>query len=89
MLILKDIDGATFENEFGLFEFLISSYCDEHVHLKDGENITDNQREIFDRLILQKALCCDEKIALAIPLYTCIMKLLLKTTDHHAGDVDN
>lgn len=81
MLILKDIDGATFENEFGLFEFLISSYCDEHVHLKDGENITDNQREIFDRLILQ--------IALAIPLYTCIMKLLLKTTDHHASDVDN
>ena len=81
MLILKDIDGATFENEFGLFEFLISSYCDEHVHLKDGENITDNQREIFDRLILQ--------IALAFPLYTCIMKLLLKTTDHHTSDVDN
>lgn len=54
-LSLKDIDGTTFENAFGLFEFLISTYCDEHAYLKEGENITDNQRELFDRLIFRKA----------------------------------
>ena len=54
-LSLKDIDGSTFENAFGLFEFLISTYCDEHAYLKEGENITDNQRELFDRLIFRKA----------------------------------
>ena len=54
-LSFKDIDGTTFENAFGLFEFLISTYCDEHAYLKEGENITDNQRELFDRLIFRKA----------------------------------
>ena len=54
-LSLKDIDGTTFENAFGLFEFLISTYCDEHAYLKEGENITDNQRELFNRLIFRKA----------------------------------
>ena len=49
-LSLKDVDGTTFENAFNMLKFVISSLCSQNSYLETGENIRENEKDIFSRL---------------------------------------
>ena len=49
-LSLKDVDGTTFENAFNMLTFVISSLCSQNSYLETGENIRENEKDIFSRL---------------------------------------
>ena len=70
-LSFKDVDGSSFENALGLLKFTISQFCDTHAYLSDGEQITDVQRAIFERLKMQTASLVDIQSSLFI-----IMKMM-------------
>lgn len=70
-LSFKDVDGSSFENALGLLKFTISQFCDTHAYLADGEQITDVQRAIFERLKMQTASLVDIQSSLFI-----IMKMM-------------
>ena len=65
-LSFKDVDGSSFENALGLLKFTISQFCDTHAYLADGEQITDVQRAIFERLKMQTASLVDIQSSLFI-----------------------
>ena len=46
-LSLKDVDGTTFENAFNMLKFVISSLCSQNSYLETGENIRENEKDIF------------------------------------------
>ena len=48
-LSLKDVDGTTFENAFNMLKFVISSLCSQNSYLETGENIRENEKDIFSR----------------------------------------
>ena len=60
-LSLKDVDGTTFENAFNLLKFVISSLCSQNSYLETGENIRENEKDIFSRLRSQTASITDIK----------------------------
>ena len=70
-LSFKDVDGSSFENALGLLKFTLSQFCDTHAYLADGEQITDVQRAIFERLKMQTASLVDIQSSLFI-----IMKMM-------------
>ena len=60
-LSLKDVDGTTFENAFNMLKFVISSLCSQNSYLETGENIRENEKDIFSRLRSQTASITDIK----------------------------
>lgn len=60
-LSLKDVDGTTFENAFNMLKFVISSLCSQNSYLETGENIRENEKDIFSRLKSQTASITDIK----------------------------
>lgn len=60
-LSLKDVDGTTFENAFNMLKFVISSLCSQNSYLETGENIRENEKNIFSRLRSQTASITDIK----------------------------
>ena len=60
-LSLKDVDGTTFENAFNMLRFVISSLCSQNSYLETGENIRENEKDIFSRLRSQTASITDIK----------------------------
>lgn len=60
-LSLKDVDGTTFENAFNMLKFVISSLCSQNSYLEIGENIRENEKDIFSRLRSQTASITDIK----------------------------
>ena len=60
-LSLKDVDGTTFENAFNMLKFVISSLCSQNSYLEPGENIRENEKDIFSRLRSQTASITDIK----------------------------
>ena len=70
-LSFKDVDGSSFDNALGLLKFTLSQFCDTHAYLADGEQITDVQRAIFERLKMQTASLVDVQSSLFI-----IMKMM-------------
>lgn len=60
-LSLKDVDGTTFENAFNMLKFVISSLCSQNSYLETGENIRENEKDIFSRLRSQTATITDIK----------------------------
>ena len=60
-LSLKDVDGTTFENAFNMLKFAISSLCSQNSYLETGENIRENEKDIFSRLRSQTASITDIK----------------------------
>ena len=60
-LSLKDVDGTTFENAFNMLTFVISSLCSQNSYLETGENIRENEKDIFSRLRSQTASITDIK----------------------------
>ena len=43
-------NGTTFENAFNMLKFVISSLCSQNPYLETGENIRENEKDIFSRL---------------------------------------
>lgn len=60
-LSLKDVDGTTFENAFNMLKFVISSLYSQNSYLETGENIRENEKDIFSRLRSQTASITDIK----------------------------
>ena len=60
-LSLKDVDGTTFENAFNMLKFVIASLCSQNSYLETGENIKENEKDIFSRLKSQTASITDIK----------------------------
>ena len=60
-LSLKDVDGTTFENAFNMLKFVISSLFSQNSYLETGENIRENEKDIFSRLRSQTASITDIK----------------------------
>ena len=60
-LSLKDVDGTTFENAFNMLKIVISSLCSQNSYLETGENIRENEKDIFSRLRSQTASITDIK----------------------------
>ena len=60
-LSLKDVDGTTFEYAFNMLKFVISSLCSQNSYLETGENIRENEKDIFSRLRSQTASITDIK----------------------------
>ena len=60
-LSLKAVDGTTFENAFNMLKFVISSLCSQNSYLETGENIRENEKDIFSRLRSQTASITDIK----------------------------
>ena len=50
-LSFKDVDGSCFENAYNLLKFTLSQFCDAHPELIDNDQVTEDQRQIFLRLI--------------------------------------
>lgn len=70
-LSLKDVDGTTFENAFGLLKFTLSQFCDTHAYLEEHEKVTDMQKKVFERLRDQSASLIDVQGSLLV-----IMKMM-------------
>lgn len=60
-LSLKDVDGTNFENAFNMLKFVIASLCSQNSYLETGENIKENEKDIFSRLKSQTASITDIK----------------------------
>lgn len=54
-LTLKDVDGDSFEDAYGILKNTISKLCKEHFYLATSELVDDDDREIFLRLKARKA----------------------------------
>lgn len=50
------MDGTTFENAFNMLKFVISSLCSQNSYLETGENIRENEKDIFSRLRSQTGI---------------------------------
>lgn len=60
-LSFKDVDGTIFENAFNFLKFVIASLCSQNSYLETGENIRENEKDIFSRLRSQTASITDIK----------------------------
>lgn len=63
---LKDVDGDTFEEAYGMIQFLISSVCGEHEYLLDSEKVSETDKKIVHRLLEQSGTRTDVKTALFV-----------------------
>lgn len=63
---LKDVDGDTFEEAYGMIQFLISSVCGEREYLLDSEKVLETDKKIFHRLLEQSGTRTDVKTALFV-----------------------
>lgn len=65
-LTLKDIEGETFEDAYDMLQFFVSSLCDEHRYLLDGEQVSETDKERFLRLLAQEGDKTEIKTALFV-----------------------
>lgn len=65
-LSLKDVEGTSFENAFGLLKFVISQICITHSYLKKSDRVSNAYKEIFIRLEDQTASFTDIQSALLV-----------------------
>ena len=65
-LSLKDVEGTSFENAFGLLKFVISQICITHSYLKKSDRVSNAYKEIFIRLEDQTASFTDIQSSLLV-----------------------
>ena len=65
-LTLKDVDGDSFEDAYGMLRFVISSVCGEHHYLLDSNRVLETDKRIFQRLSEQSGTPADVKSALFV-----------------------
>ncbi len=54
-LSFKDVEGLDFEGAYGMLKDTLASVCKRYVYLRDNEKALEEDKEIFNRLISQKA----------------------------------
>jgi len=64
-LSLKDIDGNSFDDAYGILKDTVSVLCKEHLYLATSEKVDADDREIFLRLKSKCADISDVKCALS------------------------
>lgn len=65
-LSLKDINGDSFEEAYGLLQFSISSLCVEHAYLEKSERIDEIYKKVFRLLKNREGTFTDMQSALLI-----------------------
>ena len=63
-LTLKDVDGDSFEDAYGLLQYTISVLCIEHSYLTDSDKVDSADKERFLRLKSENGTVSDVKGAL-------------------------
>ncbi len=63
-LTLKDVDGDSFEDAYGMLEQTVSKLCIEHDYLADSKEIVQADKETFLRLEFKKGSRTDVRSAL-------------------------
>ena len=63
-LTLKDVDGDSFEDAYGLLQYTISVLCIEHSYLTDSDKVDSADKERFIRLKSENGTVSDVKGAL-------------------------
>lgn len=70
-LSFKDVEGLDFEGAYGMLKDTLASVCKRYVYLRDSEKALEEDKEIFNRLISQKAKPEEIKTSL-----TTIMRMM-------------
>lgn len=65
-LSLKDVNGETFEDAYGMLQFIIASTCIEHGYLENSEFVHSADKKIFHRLLNQEGSLTDIKSAFVV-----------------------
>lgn len=65
-LSLKDVSGETFEDAYGILQFIIASTCMEHCYLEHSEFVHPTDKKIFRRLLNQEGSLTDIKSAFVV-----------------------
>ena len=54
-LTFKNVDGLSFDSAYGQLKYEIGRLYEEYAYLLDGEHISDNERQIYERIRKQAA----------------------------------
>ena len=54
-LTFKNVDGLSFDSAYGQLKYEIGRLYEEYAYLLDGEHISDNERQIYERISQQAA----------------------------------
>ena len=73
---LKDAEGLTFENAYGMLKTIISDICIRHNYLADSSRVSRLDAEVFERLMFKTA--ADEEIKNSL-------HILLRMMNAHFG----
>ena len=71
-LTLKDINGKTFEEAYGLLQFIIASLYGDHEYLLESQKVRETDKKIFRRLAEQQGTQTD--ILSSLTVLTRMMK---------------
>ena len=52
---LKNVDGLSFDSAYGQLKYEIGRLYEEYAYLLDSEHISDNERQIYERIRKQAA----------------------------------
>lgn len=63
-LTLKDINGDTFEDAYGMLRYVVGNLCSSHRYLKESSRVSAEDLDIFNRFIKREGSVEDIKNAL-------------------------